>query len=124
MLAGMAEEIEEILNARKIPLDPKPIIGTLPTGRVNGIALKVPDTDQIIVLIEDGLFGFANLAAKVVCRAFPILGEEDGHLNFSTDDDGWRKELSAKPEISERFVEALVCLPDWWPSAHGEALST
>jgi len=108
LIAGMVKEIEEALHERGIRLNPSPIFGSLPTGRVNGIALKVPEDDQIIILIEDGLFGFANLAAKVITRAFPFKGEDEGRLTFSTKDSDWQQELAAKPEISERFLEVLL----------------
>lgn len=108
LLAGMAKEIEEVLAERNMGLNPSPIFGSLPTGRVNGVALKVPDTDQVIVLIEDGLFGFANLAAKAVARLFPFKGDEDGRLIFSTASSDWQLQFTAKPEVSERFLELIL----------------
>ncbi|OYD64403.1 UNVERIFIED_ORG: hypothetical protein BDU10_7011 [Burkholderia sp. CF145] len=108
LLSHMTSEIEGILDEQKVEIYPRPIFGSLPTGRVNGVALRVPDSDQLIVLLEDGLFGFANLTAKAVSRVFPLKGEGDGRLTFSVGESDWKKEFAARPDVVERFVELLL----------------
>ena len=108
LIADMVTKIEKVLQKQGIRLNPSPIFGSLPTGRVNGIALKVPEDEQIIILIEDGLFGFANLTAKAISRVFPFKGEDESHLTFSTENSDLQQEFVDKPEIPERFLEVLL----------------
>ncbi|MCO7513808.1 hypothetical protein NJF44_09110 [Pseudomonas guariconensis] len=108
LLVRMTKEIEEVLSGQNMKLDPAPLFGTLPTGRVNGMALKAPGLDHVIILIEDGLFGFANLAAKAVSRTFPFKGDSEGRLMFSVDPADWQQELAARPELPEKFLEVLL----------------
>ncbi len=52
-----------------------PVIGTLNTQEVNACSILVPSGGYLVVL-EDGLFTFMNLLAKVVASAMPLEGME------------------------------------------------
>ena len=108
LISGIAEDIEKTLqdNGRTLPLNP--LFGTLPTGRVNGFAAAVPNSQYRVIMLEDGMFGFANLMCKAVAMSFPeIESEKEGGLRFSTDPDDVKKMLRDKPEIARRFLDAV-----------------
>jgi hypothetical protein len=108
LLKRMCEEIENVLRSRGVEAFQSPIFGTLPTKRVNGMAIAVPKSSYRIILFENGLFGFANLVCKAVARAFPLNPEDGGEIEFSTSNEDWEKELSEHPEICERFLDVLM----------------
>lgn len=108
LLRNLTGQLDEVLVQRNLKMNPHPIFGSLPTGRVNGMAIRVPRSDELIVLIEEGLFGFFNLAAKAVSRAFPFTGTVDGKLQFSSAQEDLDRELVSKPEISERYTELIL----------------
>lgn len=107
LLSQLTSQIHKVLAERGTDIAPRPIFGSLPTGRVNGMALKVPRSDDFLIIIEEGLFGFANLAAKAVSRVFPFKGTADGMLKFSTDEKDVDDEFRRHPEICERYRELL-----------------
>ena len=108
LLTDMTSKIEELLKRRAISLDNFPLFGTLPTGRINAMAVAVPHSIHYLILFESGLFGFANLTAKAVVRAFPFQSEDDRKVSFSTKEDDWRQEVKSSPEIIHRFLDVLL----------------
>ncbi len=109
LLINLTTEVEKVLQDRTLTLEHLPLFGTLPTGQVNAMAVAVPASQYYLVLFEDGLFGFANLASKVVARVFPLKEDEekDGMIGFSAQDEHWRQELQAHPEIPQRFLDLI-----------------
>jgi hypothetical protein len=109
LILGFAAQIEEELRELGHTLTQRPLFGTLPTGRVNGMAIALPDCAYRIILLESGLFGFANLATKAVAHTFPPAGKGDkeGGLSFRTDDAGWQAEIKANPALAERVLDLL-----------------
>jgi hypothetical protein len=83
------------------------LFGTLPTGRVNGMAIGIPNCAYCIILLEEGLFGFANLAAKAIVRAFPFHRGNGGDV-FRTDDESVKQQIAASPELPARFMDLLA----------------
>ena len=109
LITSIASEVEESLELVGRSLHHSPLFGTLPSGRVNGIAVSVPDTPHRLVILEDGLFGFTNLMCKAVASAFPDTEpHQDGKLGFSADENDVMACLAANPEVTNRFFEALV----------------
>ena len=104
----MCSEIEKVIKDKNISLAQSPLFGTLPTGRVNGIVISVPQSKYFIILIEEGLFGFANLASKAITRAFPLKkSDKEGYATFSTEDADWMEEIDSNPDRAEKFAELL-----------------
>lgn len=103
---------QEILEAAgelgiKIP-DKRPVIGTLPTPRVNAAVIPVPDCEELIIAFESQIFNFANLASKVLARALCIKSNTSEQLQFSVDINDIKKNLDENPEISGRFRELVI----------------
>lgn len=86
-----------------------PLLGTIATGRVNGLAIAIPDVQTRIVLIEAGLFNFAYLMCKSVAAAIPMAGmSKDGRLSFSASLDDIDRSLEQNSEPIRRFFDALT----------------
>ena len=51
---------------------PPLLFGTLPTGRINALAVSVPDSDYPLVLFDFGLFRFTGEMAKILATLIPV----------------------------------------------------
>jgi hypothetical protein len=109
IIRRMAAGIEQTLAEHERILPVKPLFGSLPTGRVNGFAAAVPNTNFRVILLEDGLFGFANLMCKAIAATFPSLDSgKEGRVTVSTDIEKMRQNLRSNGIIAQRFFDALV----------------
>lgn len=103
----LMEQVNESLDLMKIDRGRPMIFGSLRSGRVNGMAVAVPGTDTRIILLERGLFGFANLMCKAIALAFPLRGHRDGGLVFGVGSDELKDHIDRDPKALERFFDAL-----------------
>lgn len=72
------------------------------------MAVMVPDSEEFLVLFEDGLFGFANLMAKAVASMLPRTADDDTKgWTFSIDERAWRARLHEDDTPIQRMGEAL-----------------
>ena len=109
----ISSQIENILRMLPLPAPQPMMFGALPTGRVNGMAVRVPDSAYVLILIHDGLFAFAGILADIVARAFPCTPWEDRKLRFSVGPKICVRELRADPQIGQQFLELLVAYLIW-----------
>ena len=99
--------IQSLNDLLPIKLKNAPLLGTLPLPQMNAMAIKVPDTDESIIVFHETLFGLLDLMAKVIARAVPV--EIDGdQFKFVLSEDGVRTQIKENPEIAARFAQALV----------------
>jgi hypothetical protein len=110
IVKDLAESVEnsmkDILGV--MPIRPRPAIGTLPTGQVNAMAIRVPNTDEHVIVFESQIFNFCLLFSKAVTLALPFKGNEDGFIKMSTDMDDVRQRIEAEKEITQRFFEVVA----------------
>ncbi len=107
-LQQMQAEVEQSCQRLQIGLPKQPVFGTLQTGRVNGVAADVDNPSYYLILIDDGIMGFANLLSKVAAVSFPVVETEDGNLSFSTDRDSVVRQRLQSPETGLRFFDLLT----------------
>jgi len=118
LISKLAKRIEESADDLSIPIAYRPIIGTLPTGRVNAMAIAVPSSDEFIIVFESGLFIFALLLSKALNMSIPFKGTQENKLTFSYDIAEVTKKIDANPEIVNRFRQVLFAyLLEGRPSA-------
>jgi hypothetical protein len=85
----------------------KPTIGTLPLGQVNASLIRVPFTEQYIIVFQENLFTFVSLCAKVVAAAIPSNGSRKP-ASFSYALNEIDERISSNPVISRRFTDLLT----------------
>jgi len=107
-LQQMQGQLEQSCQRLKIGLPKQPVFGSLQTGRVNGVAADVDNPSYYLILIDDGIMGFANLLSKVAAVSFPVTQAEDGNLNFATDRDSVVRQRLQSPETGMRFFDLLT----------------
>ena len=107
MMHALADRLERAAAELEVPIPARPLLGTLPTGRLDAMTLPVPCTDTHIVLVETRLFQFAHLTAQAVAEVFPFTQNEDDWATFSLDEDRLRESLSQNPLTVHRFAEIV-----------------
>jgi hypothetical protein len=107
ILKEYAEIVVSIAKEFNLQIPKKIVIGTLPTGDVNALAIRVP-SGGIIVALDYGLFLFIHLLAKAVSEFFPERKDKNNKIAFSTKDEDISRSLSANKEWHIRFVEVLL----------------
>lgn len=108
ILFNFIEEIELAAKDLSFDLPMRPLTGTLPSGKVNAMAIKVPDNNEFILVFERELFTFANLIAKIVAQSVPLTEEDNGGLGFSVRKEEVNNYLKSHQEVSNRFNELIL----------------
>lgn len=106
IIKGLTDRVLKILSKQNINIKEKIVIGTLPTGEVNAVAIQVP-SGGFIVALNDGIFLFIHLLAKAVTSFFPFKKEEGKLLSFSTDEKDINRSLETNRKGHIRFVDVL-----------------
>jgi hypothetical protein len=108
IIEALCSDIDVVCQQRSIALGKRPIFGSVQTGRVNGMAVNINNPKYYLILIEDGLFGFANLFAKCIVGIFPLREERDGMQQFSTNPEDLRRTIAADAKHSQRFLDVVA----------------
>jgi hypothetical protein len=106
-LHKMADSVERAGRALGFPVPQRPLLGTLPTGRVNVMTMLVPGTGEHLVLFESEFSGFAYLSAKAVAEVTPFRRTPEGGAAFELEPDKVRERLARHPESARRFGELV-----------------
>jgi hypothetical protein len=107
ILQEYAKIVVSIAKQFNLQIPRKIVIGTLLTGNVNALAIKVP-SGGIIVALDYGLFLFIHLLAKAISEFFPEEKSRNNKIAFSTKDEDITRSLSTNKEWHARFVEVLL----------------
>ncbi len=78
MMTWMADTLEQTYARVGIDLEGGALVGTLPSGNVNAVALEVPETGERVVLFEQGLFHFVQQVAVAIGLAMPTVQIDSG----------------------------------------------
>jgi hypothetical protein len=88
-----------------------PVAGLINTGTVNARTIRVPNTGDHLILVEEELFTFSLLFSRAVAMALPMekVGpNEDAWLSYSTTIDEIRAHLRVHPDAVKRFSDAVL----------------
>lgn len=83
------------------------LFGTLRSGNVNGTSVKIDGIDGYLVVIEDGLFLFAHLMAKVLSSAFPIRSTNQEKVKLGYDEESVERHIANNKELAQHFFDVL-----------------
>ncbi|WP_436982890.1 hypothetical protein [Streptomyces sp. enrichment culture] len=107
-LHRLADTMERAARIAGFPVPERPLLGTLPTGRVNVVTLVVPGTGEHLVLFESEFSGFAYLASKAVAELLPYRRTPDGGAAIELEPAKVRERLVRHPESARRFGELVT----------------
>lgn len=107
-LMRLEQEIRAAALEFKHAIDIKTVLGTMPSGQVNAMAIWLPGSSEYLVLFEAGLFTFAMLMSKAIVQAFPLTKRENGWTSFSTIPAEVEAHLATNAVPAQRFQEAVL----------------
>lgn len=107
LLHKLADDIDRVGRVLGFPMPRRPLLGTLPTGRVNVMTMLVPGTREHLLLFESEFTGFAHLAAKAVADVLPYRRSPDGGASFDLEPGRVRERLEQQPQSARRFGELV-----------------
>lgn len=107
LISGLLDQIYRAMEVMGAEIPERPVFGTLRTGRVNGMAIAVEDTPVRIIVLEHGLFGFANLMCKAIAMAIPPKESSEGKYSYYMGREETVAYIANNPEPSARFFDAL-----------------
>jgi hypothetical protein len=100
-----ARIVERSIPAITVPVT-RPLVGSLPTGRVNAMAIRVPNSTEHIIVFESQLFHFCWLFCKTIALAMPFKEKRD-QIIFSFDKASVLRRIKHDQTIVERFSEIV-----------------
>jgi hypothetical protein len=125
--------IEEALTASGDRGGKKIVFGTLATGDVNGEAIDFDNPEYCVVLIDDGVFGFANLLAKALAHMMPLKDGGGDGLDLDTDPVRIEARINSDTHLFPRFAELFAnyavngdphTTPEYYPAAEYISLTS
>jgi hypothetical protein len=118
LMADLAEQVRRTANSMGIRIPSEPLLASFASGRVNALTIHVQGARHPLVVFEDEMFTFANLFTKALAQTLVFAGEDEGALQFSLDREAIAEQIRSRPEIAQRFWEALTAyVVDGRPSA-------
>jgi hypothetical protein len=116
ILRELKETIERAVVRLSFTLPVCPVIGTLPTGSLEPLMLRVPDSGDIVIVLDGNLLTYANLLAKAVAQALPFDAAHTDDLDFVSEG-RWPQAADRSGVARRRFTELMIATIDGNPGA-------
>jgi hypothetical protein len=108
VMENLSEDIGKSADEASLVIPTNPLLGTLPTGQINAMTLRVPGSDDYLIVFEWQLFLFALLLSKAVARALPLRQTEDEGFSFSAQKDDIAQRIDSDKSVVYRFADVLL----------------
>ncbi|MEX2153964.1 MAG: hypothetical protein WD825_11545 [Gemmatimonadaceae bacterium] len=108
ILGDISTDLEAVIAKLSLPRPHRIWFGSLPSRRVNALALKHRLVPGRFVLFESHFFVFALLFTKAVAYALPFKETAEGGLTFSTAEEDVERHIRGDGRAIQRFSEALL----------------
>lgn len=108
ILRELQDEVEHAAETLGIPIPVRPLVGTLPTQLLEPLMLLVPESDDVVVVMDGNLLTYAHQLAKAVAQALPLGLDEHGTGEF--DLGRWPIGRDVPHKAVRRFNELMVAV--------------
>lgn len=106
ILRELQEEVEHAAETLGLHLHVRPLIGTLPTQLLEPLMLLVPESEDVVVVMDGNLLSYAHQLAKCVAQALPLNLDETG---IQEPDLGrWPVGRDVPARAARRFNELMI----------------
>lgn len=105
ILKTLYDRIETTANKISLVTKTKPLIGTAQSKEYNAFAVKVPDTEEYLIVFEGELFTLANLLAKIIASCLPDFKVSKEKVSFNLNKDRIVNHIQTNPYLQERFAD-------------------
>ncbi|PFY96966.1 ImmA/IrrE family metallo-endopeptidase [Bacillus wiedmannii] len=107
MLVHLLDNIEKASKDLGFTIPTRPIIGTLPTGKVQAMAMRHYVSKEPMIIFEYELFTFTNLISKSVLLSLPFE-QKNGVTKFSSSEENIKKMIVQDQTGVQKFLEVLL----------------
>lgn len=108
LLEARATDLEEVAEEIGAKLVARPVLGTLPHGQFNALAIEVPGATEHLVVFHRGVFGLINLVAKAVAATLPPTDPKHAGVSFDLDRERVMHALRRDGTPAQRLADFLV----------------
>ena len=85
----------------------KPVIGTLPSGRINAISMQMSQSKEHLIILESGLFMFCDIISDIVSNFIPYTKTKDGFI-FNINDSMINNKIENQRKLLDIFKESII----------------
>lgn len=111
-----ALEIEAAMDRRNLVCQNQPYIGVFNTGVVNAYAIRVPDSEHVIVAFDDGALRFFYKMSTLAALVLPVVDQTGGYQSCHLPEDElvtfWTEHISGRNDLIDYCT--LVSLSYVW----------
>ena len=101
----LAERIESAAAALRLNPAKTPIFGTIPTGRLNGIAAPVDNARYYVIILDRGVFAIANIFSSLIGQFIsPVNAMRSSGRGVDTN----KVSLAIRPEHEDLLFELVT----------------
>jgi len=115
ILRGLKVSVEDALNDLAIPLPFRPVVGTLPTRLLEPLMVRVPGTEEVVLLVDGGLLTYVHLLAKAIAHALPPEVWDGDMMEVGEGD--WDGPFDPEGVATQRFIELMMAAVNGAPAS-------
>lgn len=108
ILRELQEEVEHAAGVLGLNVPVRPLVGTLPTQLLEPLMLLVPDSDDVVVVVDGNLLTYAHQLAKAVAQGLPL--NLDASCQADPDVGRWPVGRDVPARAVRRFNELMVAV--------------
>jgi hypothetical protein len=108
ILRDLKTSIERAAKRLGLRIPVTPVLGTLPTQLLEPLMLKVPETQEVVMVIDGQVLTYVNQLSKAIAQAMPFGFEVDDEFLVAPDPSTWREDRRPGAEAVRRFSELMV----------------
>ena len=105
ILRELKQTVERAVRRLAFELPARPVIGTLPTGSLEPLMIRVPGSGDIVIVVDGNLLTYANLLAKAVAQALPPEATDADELGIALAAPAWARSIDRSGAGRRRFRE-------------------
>ena len=92
ILRDLKTSIEGAARRLGLSMPVTPLVGTLPTQLLEPLMLLVPQTHEVVLVVDGHVLTYVNQLSKAIAQALPFGFDEDGECLVAPDPSTWRRE--------------------------------
>ncbi|MBL8142210.1 MAG: hypothetical protein JNM38_13925 [Acidobacteria bacterium] len=108
ILRDLKTSIERAARRLGLAIPVTPVLGTLPTQLLEPLMLLVPETQEVVLVVDGQVLTYVNQLSKAVAQAMPFGFEEDDEFLVAPDPATWRDDRLPSTAAVRRFSELMV----------------
>jgi len=108
ILRDLKTSIERAAVRLGVSLPVQPVLGTLPTQLLEPLMLLVPETQEVVLVLDGHVLTYVNQLSKAVAMALPFGFEEDDEFLIAPDPSTWKVDRMPGAQAVRRFSELMI----------------